>query len=108
MRAGFVVVALLGAMGASIATAGEQPFLGIAGEYREETQRETGLHLPGVTAPDTRFELHAGSTRELDRDAGRTGSGADPFYRETIFSGQRAERVDGTGLTIFDRIFGID
>ena len=108
MRSKVLLSLALSVFVSPVAQAGEQPFLGIAGEYRQSQERETGYRVPGIAAPDTRFDIDPGSTRELDRDAGYAGGQNDPFFRETIFTGQRARSVEGTGLNVFNRLLGID
>lgn len=67
----------------------------------------------GATAPESfpevpRFQIDPNRNRELEKATGVIPATSQTFYRSSILSGRRARRTQGTGLTVFNKIFGLD
>ncbi len=87
---------------AGAAHAQSTSFQGIKGEL------QTGAAPPASFSEGPSFQIDPKRNRELEKTTGVIPANSRTFYRPSILSGQRSRKTQGTGLTLFDKIFGID
>lgn len=80
-------------------------FEGISGELGSNG---ADTSPPGVGVGGVAFQIDPNRNRDLERAQGVIPPSASPFYRESILNGRRSKRTQGTGFTIFNKIFGLD